>query len=132
VASRVDSLSRVELFSSLSKRDLREISSGMKEYSFAPGREIVTEGRGGVGFFVITAGTVAVSSRGRRVRKLGPGEWFGEVGLVADVPRTATVTAETEVTCWGMTAWSFRPIVERNGKLGWKLLQGLAGYLSGR
>jgi len=132
MASPTNVLGKVEFFQGLSQRDLREIASSMKEYSFSAGREIATEGKSGVGFFVIAAGTAAVSIKGRRVRKLGPGEYFGEVALLTDLPRTATVTAETDLTCWGMTSWAFRPLVESNGKLGWKLLQGLAEYAGNR
>lgn len=127
-----DLLARVDLFSELSKRELKQISASMKEYRYPPGRAVVTEGEGGIGFFVIAEGTAKVSVEGGDVRKLGPGASFGEIALVAETPRTATVTAESDLTCWALTSWAFRPIVKSNPAIAWKLLQKLGGLLAGR
>ena len=125
-------ISRIDLFSDLSKGELKDLAGAMKEYRFDPGRDVVTEGTNGVGFFVIEKGSATVSVAGDDVANLGPGEYFGEIALLADVPRTATVTAKTELTCWGITSWAFKPIVEQNGKIAWKLLQALARMLEKR
>jgi CRP-like cAMP-binding protein len=119
-------LANVGLFSDLDKRELREVASAMKEYTFEAGREVVTQGQNGVGFFVIADGTAKVTIDGGEVRTLGAGDYFGEIALLADSPRTATVTAETELRCWSLVSWSFRPIVESNGSIAWKLLQAMA------
>ena len=74
--------------------------------------------------------TARVTVGGSEVRSLGPGDHFGEIALIADTPRTATITADTELTCWGVTAWHFRPLVEQNSSLAWKMLQGLARQLA--
>jgi CRP-like cAMP-binding protein len=119
-------LANVDLFRDLDRRELHEIAGGMKEYRFSPGHEIVTQGRDGVGFFVIADGTAKVSVDGGEVRTLGTGDYFGEIALLAESPRTATVTAESDVICWGLVSWAFRPIVEANGSIAWKLLQAMA------
>ena len=132
MAPPTELLANVELFRDLDKRELRDVADAMKEYTFAAGREIVTQGSSGVGFFVIADGTAAVAVDGGEVRRLGPGDHFGEIALLAAAPRTATVTAETDVTCWGLVSWAFRPIVETNGSIAWKLLQGMARILSAK
>jgi CRP-like cAMP-binding protein len=132
MATAAELLSKIDLFADLDRGELRDVAGGTKEYSFAAGREIVTEGQSGVGFFVISSGTATVSVGGATVRTLGPGDYFGEVALIADAPRTASVTAESDVKAYGISSWAFRPIVENNGKLAWKLLQVLAKHLSAR
>ena len=70
-----------------------------------------------------------MSVRGTERASLGPGDYFGEIALIADIDRTATVKAVTELRCWGMTAWDFRPLVEQNAGIAWKLLQAMAKRL---
>src|SRR5919204_395781 len=110
-------------------REPKEIAGSMKERTFAAGDTVTEEGKGGVGFFVIDEGTAKVSVGGKDVRTFGPGDYFGEVGLIADVDRTATITAETELRCYGMTFWDFRPLVESNAAIAWKMLQTMAQRL---
>jgi CRP-like cAMP-binding protein len=123
-------LARVEIFGDLNRRELKSIASSMKSYHYEAGRNVVTRGDESVGFFVIESGTAAVTVEGEKRRSLGPGDSFGEVAVLGGTPRTATVTAETDLDCWGLTAWAFRPIVEKNGKIAWKLLQALARMLN--
>jgi CRP-like cAMP-binding protein len=122
-------LRRVPLFSDLSDRELKQVSASMKERTFAEGDAVTEEGKGGVGFFVIADGTAKVSVGGEGVRELGPGDYFGEIGLIADVDRTATITANSNLRCFGMTSWDFRPLVENNASIAWKLLQIMAQRL---
>jgi CRP/FNR family cyclic AMP-dependent transcriptional regulator len=121
-----DMLANVDLFSELDKRELRTVAEAMKESRFDAGSDVVTQGKGGVGFFVIADGTATVFVDGEQVRTLGPGDYFGEIALIADSPRTATVTADTDLICWGLASWTFRPLVEDNGTIAWKLLQAMA------
>lgn len=88
---------------------------------------LVREGEPGDRFYLVFSGMLAVSQRdlgGRGI--LRPGDYFGEVALLTDSPRTATITAETDLRCYGMTSWDFKPLVETHSSIAWKLLQTMA------
>jgi CRP/FNR family transcriptional regulator, cyclic AMP receptor protein len=123
---RLELVRAVPLFSGLDRRDLRDVASTMKERRFAAGQVLAREGESGVGFFVIEEGEAKVEVGGREVRRIGPGDYFGEIALIADSPRTATITAETPILALGLTSWEFRPIVETNASIAWKMLETLA------
>jgi CRP/FNR family cyclic AMP-dependent transcriptional regulator len=125
----VELIKRVPLFADLDDRELKQIAASMKERTFSAGDTVTEEGKGGIGFFVIGDGTASVSVGGSQVRTLGEGDYFGEIGLIADIDRTATITAESDLRCYGMTAWDFRPLVESNAAIAWKMLQVMAQRL---
>jgi CRP-like cAMP-binding protein len=125
----VDLLHRVPLFSDLGRKDVEQIASSMKERNFGEGESLTVEGRGGVGFFVIEDGEARVTVHDEERGKLGPGDYFGEIALITEGARTATITAATPVKAWGMTMWDFRPLVEGNAQLSWKMLQAMAKQL---
>jgi CRP-like cAMP-binding protein len=117
-------LKKVPLFSDLEDRERENIARSMKQRTFSSGQEIAVEGEAGVGFFVIEEGQAKVTVRGDEVRRLGPGDYFGEIALISQGARTATVTADTDLRTYGMTFWDFRPLVEETPGIAWKLLQG--------
>jgi CRP/FNR family transcriptional regulator, cyclic AMP receptor protein len=119
----VELLKRVPLFADLDGAELQQIANSMKQRTFAAGQEIAVEGQSGVGFFVIEDGQAKVTVHGDEVRRLGPGDYFGEVALITQGARTATVTADTDLKTYGMTFWDFRPLVEDTPSIAWKLLQ---------
>ena len=125
----IETLQRVPLFADLDKRDLTQIASSFKAREYAAGDTLATEGEGGVGFFLIESGEATVSVRGQEIARLKAGDSFGEVALIDDGARTATVTADTAMVCYGMSFWEFRPIVESSSQIAWKLLQALAKKL---
>ncbi len=127
-----DFLRGVALLSDVSDKDLRVIATSMKRRAFSAGEHIVSEGEGGVGFFFVQSGTVVVSKDGARIVTLGSGEHFGEIALLAGGDRTATVSADTDVVCWGMPAWNFRPLVREQPSVTIKLLEGMARQLAGK
>jgi CRP-like cAMP-binding protein len=94
---------------------MRTRTTELKERRYEAGREIVTEGQGGIAFFIILEGEAVVLVGGQERRTLGPGESFGEVALLApDERRTATVRAKTDLRAATMTAWEFRSVVKRS------------------
>jgi len=123
-------IEQVPLFAGLDQRELRSIAESLKDRSFPAGGTVVEEGATGLGFFVIESGAATVSVGGREVKTLGAGDTFGEIALIADIPRTATIRATTELRCYGMTVWDFRSIVEANASIAWKLMQSLARALA--
>jgi len=128
-SNRLELLQRVPLFSGLDRRELESIANGLKPVTFAQGQQVMTEGGGGVGFFVIEEGEADVSVGGSERSRLGPGDYFGEIALITKSDRTATITAATQLRCLGMTSWEFRPLVEGNGAIAWKLLEAIAKKL---
>ncbi len=119
-------LRRVPLFSGLSDPELESVARSARGRTFAPGETVAREGESGVGFFVIERGEATVSVGGEEVGRLRPGDYFGEIALIADTDRTATVTADSELRCYGLTRWEFRPLVETNAQVAWKLLEAVA------
>jgi CRP/FNR family cyclic AMP-dependent transcriptional regulator len=119
-------LKRVPIFHGLDDRELERIADSLKERTFRSGDQVTTEGQGGIGFFVISAGEAKVSIGGEERRRLGAGDYFGEVALLTDSPRTATIVAETDLHCFGMTSWDFKPLVESHSSIAWKLLQAMS------
>jgi phosphoenolpyruvate synthase/pyruvate phosphate dikinase len=125
----VNAIQRTGLFSDMDRRQSEQIARLLKERRFSQGETVIKEGTGGAAFFVIESGEAVVSSKGTEVARLGPGDYFGELALIDGGPRSATVTAATDLICYGLTFWEFRPLVERNGTIAWKLLQALARRL---
>ena len=121
-----DILQQVPLFSGLKGKQLKRIAEAMTERAFPAGQEITKEGEVSVGFYVIQEGRASVTMNEQRVGELGPGDHFGEISLIAETPRAATVRAETDMRCQGMTSWDFRRLVESNGELAWAILAATA------
>ncbi|MGH2977823.1 MAG: cyclic nucleotide-binding domain-containing protein [Gaiellaceae bacterium] len=119
-------LKRVPLFAGLDNKELNAIASSMRERRFKAGDTVTQEGAGGVGFFVVEEGQADVNVGGESKGSVGPGDYFGEIALINESPRTATLTARTDMVCYGMTPWDFRPLVESNSTIAWKLLTAMA------
>ena len=125
MTSMADSLRAVPLFAELSKRDLKRLADSMQELTFEPGKEVVTQGKGGVGFFVILDGAARVTQGGQELGRLAAGDYFGEMALIDGGDRAASIHAEGELRCAVMTTWTFRPFVKDHPDVGWALLTAL-------
>ena len=125
----VELLQRVPLFEHFEKGDLERLARSFKERTFDAGSTVAGEGKTGAGFFVIESGEATVSVHGDERRSLGPGDYFGEIALIDDGARSATVTAVSDLRCYGLTSWEFRPLVESNASIAWKLLETMAQRL---
>ena len=112
--AKVELIKKVPLFARCSKRDLEEIASIADEIDLAEGRVLTREGERGREFFVLLEGEVDVVRQGEHVRTMAGGEFFGEIALVSDAPRTATVTATTPIRALVITDRAFRSLIERS------------------
>ena len=125
----VDVVRKVRLFADLDAREVERIALAFKERSFKAGETVIREGSAGAAFYIIESGEVSVTIGGDPRATLRPGDYFGEIALIDEGARIATCTAVTDLATWGLTLWEFKPLVEENGAIGWKLLQTLAREL---
>ncbi len=117
---RTVDLRRSALFRDLGRRELAQVGRSMGRRRFPAGTAIVVEGEIGTGFFLVRSGRAKVGAAGKRIRTLWPGDHFGEIALILETPRTATVTAVTDVECDTLTSWDFRRLVETNAEFAWR------------
>jgi CRP-like cAMP-binding protein len=125
----VELIQRVPLFSDLDRKELESLARTFKEREVSAGDTVVSEDSGAAGFFVIEEGNATVTVHGDERGTLGPGDYFGEIALIDEGARTATITADSDMRLYGLTFWEFRPLVEQNASIAWKMLQTLARRL---
>ena len=128
-APSVELLQRVPLFAELEPRELERLSGSFKERTFTAGDKVAAEGEGGAGFFVIESGEAVVRVHGDERGRLGPGDYFGDIAMIDQGDRTASIEAESDLKCYGLTFWDFRPLVEGDPRIAWPLLQAMAKRL---
>jgi CRP-like cAMP-binding protein len=117
---------KAKLFDGLPDSEVRSIEKQMKTVRHAAGHEIVVRGEGGVGFMVIVDGTVTVKTVTGHSRTLGPGDSFGEMALLDHEGRSATATAESDVTLATIPEWNFKPFLKEHPEVAYRLLQTLS------
>jgi CRP-like cAMP-binding protein len=125
----VELLQRIPLFADLEPRELERLSGSFKERTFDAGNPVATEGEGAAGFFVIESGEAVVTVHGEERGRLGPGDYFGDIALIDQGSRSATIVADSDLRCYGLTFWDFRPLVESDARIAWPLLQAMAKRL---
>jgi CRP/FNR family transcriptional regulator, cyclic AMP receptor protein len=127
--TKVELLQGVPLFASCSKAEIQRLASLADELDLGEGATLIREGERGREFLVIVDGTVSVTKRGKTIRDLGSGDFIGEIALVSDVPRTATVTATSRVRLLVVTDRAFRGLIEEMPSIATKVLQSLGERL---
>jgi CRP/FNR family cyclic AMP-dependent transcriptional regulator len=127
---KVELIKRAPLFAHASKRELEEVAHLADEIDLREGKEMTREGQRGREFFVLLEGNADVVKDGRRINTLGPGDFFGEIALVSDVPRTATVTATSPVRALVVTDRDFRRLLDDLPEMQAKVLKALADRLA--
>jgi len=133
MSETTDLLAKVPLLSSLDEKQLERLSRDFSERTFPAGSVVVREGdTHGMGFFVVADGEGTVTVGGKEVGKISRGSYFGEVALISDRTRTATVTATTDLRTLVMAFWDIRAFVKSDADVAWKLLEHVGGMLHGR
>jgi len=125
----VETVQRIPLFAELSREDAERVARQFKRRHFASGETITKEGSGGAAFFLIDSGEAEVSVKGQPRPPLTAGDHFGEIALIDGGERSATITAGSDVDCFGLTYWDFQPLVQENAAIAWGLLQSLVKRL---
>jgi CRP/FNR family transcriptional regulator, cyclic AMP receptor protein len=127
--ARLELLKGVPLFARCSKAELRQIAMLADVLDLEEGRTLIREGERAQEFFVVVEGSLRVTRKGRKVSDLGAGDFVGEIALVADLPRTATVTTSTSVRLLVLTARGFRDLLGDSPSIATKILQSLGERL---
>jgi CRP/FNR family cyclic AMP-dependent transcriptional regulator len=127
---KVELIKKVPLFAGCSKGELEQIAQIADEIDLSEGKEMTREGSRGREFFVLLEGDAEVTKDGSSINKLGSGDFFGEIALVSDSPRTATVTATSPVRALVITDRSFRRLLDEQPEIQRKVLVALAERLA--
>ncbi len=122
-------LRRVELFSGVSSRSLGLIADRVVDITFAPDDYILRQGQVGTGFYLVVSGQVRVVRGGEVVARLGPGEFFGELSVLDQMPRTAHVIADAPTVCLALPSWDFTKLLEQHPKITLSVLRVVARRL---
>jgi len=120
---KLEKLGSVPLFHGLNQKDLERILDRMKESFHVANDIVIAEGRAGMGFHLILDGEANVLRNGRIAARLGPGEFFGELALVDDGPRSADVVAASDLTTVVLSKWEFRPLLKDHPQMAWTLIE---------
>ena len=128
--AKIELLKRAPLFQGCSKSELRALASTADELDLREGTIITREGRPGREFFVLISGTAEVTKKGKEVALLGAGDWFGEIALLTDAPRTATVKATSPVDVLVITDRRFKTVVETMPSIALKILSSIGERLA--
>lgn len=124
---------RIPLFAVLSPKDRARVLENAKHRTYAPGDVVVREGDSALNLFVVAEGHARVEREGAgQVGRLEPGDFFGELGLIEQHGRTATVVAEDELTCYLLPAWEFRALLKEHPAMAVPMLEALIARLHRR
>ena len=128
--AKVDALRKAPLFEGLSRKELEELAKLADDLEVQEGKVLTRQGDTGREFFVLMDGEVEVERDGQSLGRRGAGDFIGEIALIEDIPRTATVTAATSVRLFVLTGQSFRSVVEAQPEVENKVLRTLARRLA--
>lgn len=129
MSSTTEFLARVPLFSSCAPEEIDTIAGAVQEKTFDAGQIIVTQGTPGQAFYMVIAGRVEILRDSHSLGAFGPGDFFGEMSLLDQAPRSATIRAIDPTTCMMLSSWDFRSLLEKTPSIAVKLLEVLSRRL---
>jgi CRP/FNR family transcriptional regulator, cyclic AMP receptor protein len=127
--AKIKQLAQVPLFAGLGKGELEFLASRMDEVSLPGGRTLIREGQPTDSFFIVISGNVQVTRRGKPIARLGPGEFFGEIGMLDQGPATATVVTDGPVEAMVLSHAQFRDAIKGNETLALQVIAAMAQRL---
>jgi CRP/FNR family transcriptional regulator, cyclic AMP receptor protein len=122
-------LGRVPLFEGISQTSLERLTDATGEVAFAAGQFIVRQGQVGSGLYIILSGAARVVSGSRELARLGPGDFAGELAVVDQQPRLASVQAAEDTVCLALASWDLLELLRSDSALALNLIRGLATRL---
>lgn len=123
MADEIELLSKIPLFESVAKKDLRNLAKVATDMTYEPGTRLSAQHELGVTFFVVVEGEAEVSANGKVVARLKDGDFFGEMSIIDREPRSADVVAVTSLRCLVFTRWVFRPFLKDHPDVAWAMLE---------
>jgi CRP-like cAMP-binding protein len=125
----VELLSKVPLFETVSKKDMRALANAAHDVTYEPGKHVASQDELGMMFFVVVEGEADVTVGGKERRRLKQGDYFGEMSVIDRSPASADVVAATKLRCLVFTQWTFRPFLKKHPDVAWGLLEVLVRRL---
>jgi CRP/FNR family transcriptional regulator, cyclic AMP receptor protein len=125
----VEALGKVPLFSALDRKQLKVLANEGRQISYPEGKKIIEEGSTSIVFHLILDGEVEVKKKTKTLAKLGKGQFFGELGLLDDSPRSADVVTTTPTRCFAMTKWEWKSYLETTPSIAFEVMKVLARRL---
>jgi CRP-like cAMP-binding protein len=122
-------LARVPLFANCTADEIAAIEAVAQEHVYEPGQIIVTQGTPGQAFYTVLSGRVEIVREDKSLGAFGPGDFFGEMSLLDQAPRSATIRALEETKCLMLSSWDFKALLERHPSIAIKLLEVLSRRL---
>jgi CRP-like cAMP-binding protein len=122
-------LSQVPLFATVPKKDLRVLARAAHDMTYEAGTRLASQNDIGVTFFTVIDGEADVILNGKPIKRLGPGDYFGEMSIIDRAPRSADVVAASKLHCLVFTQWEFRPFLKEHPDVAWALLEVLVARL---
>jgi CRP-like cAMP-binding protein len=130
VGGALETLRRIPLLADLEPAELQALADRMHERTFRAGETATVEGEPGDGFYVVESGEAEITVQGRPVGTIAAGDVFGEIALLTGSGRAATITATSDLHCYGVAPLDFRDVVEGNPTIAWRLVQSMVHTLS--